>query len=224
MKNMNRWMLRGLATGLFLATSTVGALRAQDDSSKAQNQPPAQGQTGRAAEASPANRRMGIITTVGVDRFEIKGHDGTAQTVMVNSQTHYQQDQKDIQLEDLKAGDRVFVRGEANSNNEFVAAMVTRVTGEGGPMRGHRAGGQITAIEGNQLKVQNPRQGDRTVVVNEQTTFMKDGQPITLKDLKVGDRIFAMGDEVNGQFVATRVMSGQFQRGQGQWRRDNESH
>ena len=221
MKNTNRWMLRGLATGLVLATSTVGALRAQDDSSKAQNQPPAQG---RPAEASPANRRMGIITSVGVDRFEIKGRDGTAQTVMVNAQTHYQQDQKDIQLEDLKAGDRVFVRGQANDNNEFVATAVNRVTGEGGPMRGHRAFGQITAIEGNQLKVQNPRQGERTVVVNEQTTFMKDGQPIAQKDLKVGDRIFAMGDEVNGQFVATRVMSGQFQRGQGQGHRDNDNH
>ena len=34
---------------------------------------------------------MGTITSVGVDRFEIKKPDGTTQTVMVNDQTHYRQ-------------------------------------------------------------------------------------------------------------------------------------
>ena len=47
-------------------------------------------------------------------------------------------------------------------------------------------------------------------MVNEQTNLVKDGQPITLKDLKVGDRIFALGQETNGQFVATRIFTGQF--------------
>jgi len=44
---------------------------------------------------------------------------------------------------------------------------------------------------------------------------MKQGQPITLKDLKVGDRIFAVGKETDGQFVAARVFTGQmpYQRG-----------
>ena len=64
------------------------------------------------------------------------------------------------------------------------------------------------------------RQGERIVLVNEQTQFMKDGQPIALKDLKVGDRIFALGKETQGQFLATRVVTGQF-RGPGQ-RRDNQ--
>lgn len=170
---------------------------------------------------------MGTITTVGVDRFEIKGRDGAAQTVMVNPQTHYRQDQKDIQLEDLKAGDRVFVRGETNDNKEFVASAVTRITDEDiqrmQQMQGHRAFGEITAIEGNQLKIRNRRQGEKTVVVNDQTTFMKDGAAITLKDLKVGDRILAEGDDANGQFTATRVTTGQL-RGPGQWRPNDETH
>jgi hypothetical protein len=75
--------------------------------------------------------------------------------------------------------------------------------GGGGP----RVGGEIVSINGNQIKVQG-RQGERTIVVNDQTTFTKQGQTITLKDLKVGDRIFAMGKEANGQFVATEVRSG----------------
>jgi len=164
-------------------------------------------------------RLFGTITSVGVDRFEVKREDGTTQTVTVSDQTRYREDQKDIHLEDLKPGDRVMVTGQSADNKQITAGTVRRVTEEDmqrfQQMQAHRAFGQITSIEGNQLKIQNPRQGERTIVVNDQTTFTKDGQSITLKDLKVGDRIFASGDETNGQFVATRVASGRFRRGQG---------
>jgi hypothetical protein len=85
---------------------------------------------------------------------------------------------------------------------------------------GERVFGAIVSIDKNQLKLSNPRQGERILLVNEQTQFMKDGQPIALKDLKVGDRIFALGKETQGQFLATRVVTGQL-RGPGQ-RRDNQ--
>jgi hypothetical protein len=165
----------------------------------------------------------GTITSVGVDRFEIKKMDGSTQTVMVDEHTRYRQGQQDIQLEDLKPGDRVFIRGQANSSKEFVAENVRRITAEEVQRfqnAGERVFGAIVSIDKNELKVSNPRQGERIVVVNDQTQFMKDGQPIALKDLKVGDRIFAVGNETQGQFLATRVMTGQF-RGPGQ-RRDNQ--
>jgi hypothetical protein len=85
---------------------------------------------------------------------------------------------------------------------------------------GERVFGEIVSIDKNQLKVSNPRQGERIVLVNDQTQFMKDGQTIALKDLKVGDRIFALGKENQGQFLATHVLTGQF-RGPGQ-RRGNQ--
>jgi hypothetical protein len=185
---------------------------------------------------------MGTITSVGVDRFEIKKPDGSTQTVMVNEQTHFRQRQQgqqqpqELQLEDLKVGDHVVVRGTPNGDKQVVAMGVNRLTPEqyqriqsgggpgggpggpggwgpggggmaGGAMAGTRAGGEILSIDGNQIKVRS-RQGERTIVVNDQTTFAKEGQNITLKDLKVGDRIFAMGKETNGQFVATEVHSG----------------
>jgi hypothetical protein len=48
---------------------------------------------------------------------------------------------------------------------------------------------------------------------------MNDGQPIALKDLKVGDGIFALGRQSQAQFSPTRVVTGQFP-GWGR-RRDN---
>ena len=201
-----------LALGLIFVALTSCAYAMQNQETKA---PPEK--TQREFAGPPV---FGTITSVGVDRFEIKKSDGSTQTVLVDEHTRYRQGQQDMQLEDLKPGDQVFVRGQANANKEFVAEAVRRTTADE-LMRvqsaGERVLGAIVSIDKNQIKVSNPRQGERIVQVNEQTQFFKDGQPIALKDLKVGDRIFAVGKETQGQFLATRVMTGQF-RGPGQGR------
>ena len=161
------------------------------------------------------NRVMGTVASVGVDRFTVKTPDGKEQAVLVDEQTRYQEGQKDIQLEDLKPGDRVAVRIQADPSNGFKAQMVRRVTGE--QMQrfgsGARAFGEIIAIENNQLKLRDPRQGERIVKFDEQTTFVKEGKPSTLQELTVGDRIVALGKETSDGFTATRIMSGPIERG-----------
>ena len=111
-----------LAFGLILIALVSGAQAAQEQETKA---PPEKAQHEFAGP--PVS---GTITSVGVDRFEIKKSDGSTQTVMVDEHTRYRQGQQDIQLEDLKAGDQVFVRGQANANKEFVAETVRRATAE----------------------------------------------------------------------------------------------
>jgi hypothetical protein len=143
------------------------------------------------------------------------------------------QQPRELALEDLKVGDHVFVRGTPNNDKQVAAEGVSRVTAEqfarfqagggpggegsgrgpggggwGGGMEGTHAGGEIEAIKGNQITVMSRRMGEKVIVVNAQTTFEKEGQPVSLKDLKVGDRIFATGKEVDGKFVATGVHSG----------------
>lgn len=205
----------------------------------AQGQSPAQAPEPLRREMG-GERVMGTVASVGIDRFELKKPDGASQTVLVNDQTHYRQQQQEFQLEDLKPGDHVLVNGNLKSDKQFVAAGVRRVTeeqlqrfqagggpgpdgGPGGPgggwgqSGGDRAGGEIVSVDQNQIKVRNRFQGERTIVINDQTTFTKQGQAITLKDLKVGDRIFAMGKQVQGQFVATQVRTGMMGQGRGGW-------
>ena len=213
----------------------------------AQENPPSPGQE-RPRHEMGGPPLMGTVTSVGVDRFEIKKADGATQTVLVNDQTHFRQRQpgqeqpQEFQLEDLKVGDHVFVRGTPNNDKQVVAMGVNRMSAEqferfqsggfggpggggergggmgpGGGMQGTRAGGEIVSINGNQIKVNSRRNGERVIVVNDQTTFSKEGQTIALKDLKVGDRIFAMGKEANGQFVATEIRSGRPGGGRGNW-------
>jgi hypothetical protein len=204
----------------------------------AQEKPPAQ-TPGPPPSQMAGERVMGTVASVGVDRFEVKKPDGTSETVLVNDQTHYRQQQQEFHLEDLKPGDHVFVRGNLNADKQFVAFGVRRVTEDqlqrfqagggqgpggtpGGPggrwgPRGDRAGGEIISIDQNQIKVRNRFQGEMTIVVNDQTTFTEQGQTISLKGLKVGDRIFATGKQANGQFVATQVRTGMMGHGRGGW-------
>lgn len=195
-----------LSAGLWAA----GAAAAQENP-----QPPAAPHE-RYERGRAGNRAMGTVTSVGVDRFEIKRMDGKASTVFVNDQTKYSRDRQTIALEDLKPGDQVMVRGQNNSNQQFTAVMVREITAQDRErFAGSHAFGRITAIQGNELTVSNRRQGERVISVNDQTSFEKDGQPIALKNLKVGDRIAAFGKEADGKFVAERIMTGRFHRGRG---------
>ncbi|MCL5006093.1 MAG: DUF5666 domain-containing protein [Acidobacteria bacterium] len=170
-----------------------------------------QGMRGR----SPGERAFGTITSVGANQFQIKKPDGSLLTVLVSGNTRYWASRQEIQFKDLKPGDHVFVMGQTGDNKQFDARTVRRMTEEEVARfrnMGDRAFGQIVSIENNQLKIKNPYRGEQTIIVNDQTQFMKEGQAITLKDLKVGDRIFAMGKEENGKLVADRVITGQFRR------------
>ena len=211
-----------LGLGLLWVLAGAWRLPATQQAQESPNPPAAREGRG----PGPGDRTFGTIISVGVDRLQIKKADGTVQTVLINDQTHFRQGrQQELQLEDLKPGDQLMVAGSANENKEFQARMVRRVTQAelaGMPKPGEAVFGEIVAIDKGQLRLRNRMQGERVVVVNEQTTFMKEGQPIALKDLKVGDRVFATGKETNGQFIATRVATGQFQREGGQFRPRNE--
>ena len=134
-------------------------------------------------------------------------------------------------------GDKQFVAGGVNRVTEEQFERFQSGGGPGGPgegggrgpggggwgagggagMQGAHAGGEIESIKGNEITVMSRRNGERVIVVNDQTTFDKEGQTIALKDLKVGDRIFAMGKEANGKFLATEVHSGRSGGGRGGW-------
>jgi hypothetical protein len=227
MSNKFLWSL-----AILLALTLSGSVAAQEKPPAQAPEPPRPQMAGE--------RVMGTVASVGVDRFELKKPDGASQIVLVNAQTHYRQEQQEFQLEDLKPGDHVLVNGNLNSDKQFVAVGIRRVTeeqlqrfqagggpgpggGPGGPgggwgqSGGDRAGGEIISIDQNQIKMRNRVQGEMTIVINDQTTFTKQGQAITLKDLKVGDRIFATGKEVQGQFVATQVRTGMMGQGRGGW-------
>jgi hypothetical protein len=84
----------------------------------------------------------------------------------------------------------------------------------------HGVGGQITAIEGTTIRLQTPDGGTAKVTTTSSTRFMKDRNEAKLSDFKVGDRVFAMGEQDKdgvwtAQVLGQRTGGGDFQRGGG---------
>ncbi len=69
--------------------------------------------------------------------------------------------------------------------------------------------GQISSINGNTIEVLTPESKTEKVSINSDTQFRKDRAPAKLADFKVGDRVFAVGEQQkDGSFLARFVASG----------------
>ena len=80
--------------------------------------------------------------------------------------------------------------------------------------------GQITAMNGTQLTIKRPDGVSQNITVDENTSFRKDNESVTLSDLKVGDQVFGRGELKSDVFVPSQLNVGQphfgGMRGQGQ--------
>jgi hypothetical protein len=66
--------------------------------------------------------------------------------------------------------------------------------------------GRVTAINDVKVTLQGgPDNATHTFVANENTTFRKRRDPVTLGDIQVGDMVRAEGSIKNGAFLATSV-------------------
>jgi hypothetical protein len=92
-------------------------------------------------------------------------------------------------------------------------APPTPPQGGGGQGRGmrqgfHGVGGQITAIEGSTITLETFRGETAKVKITSSTRLMKDGGEVKLSEFKVGDRVFAAGEQ-DKDGVWTAQMFGQ---------------
>ncbi len=68
-------------------------------------------------------------------------------------------------------------------------------SGQERPSRGMGVGGQITAIEGTTITLQTFHGETAKVKITSSTRFMKDREEAKISDFKVGDRVFAAGEQ-----------------------------
>ncbi len=161
----------------------------------------------------------GTITAIAGNSITLKTHDGQTAPVNVTDQTRFRKGREDAKLSDLKVGDRVFVRGEQKDGvwqAEVVAERPEGGMGMGGPGGNFRENlgktiimGEITAVNGTQLTIQRPDGVSQNITVDENTSFRKDNESVTLTDLKVGDHVFGRGELKNDVFVPSQLNVGQ---------------
>ncbi|MGA2728169.1 MAG: DUF5666 domain-containing protein [Terracidiphilus sp.] len=177
---------------------------------------------------------VGTVTDATADHYTIKTELGDIYTVhfSVNTRIMKQppgqprrgQGQRDggertppqpIKATDIKVGDVIAASGEVDANAKSVGAVFVMLIDpeRAKEMRAMEANygktwlmGRVTAI--NEVKVNlegGPDHAAHSFVADENTTFRKRRDPITLADVQVGDMVRVEGAVKDGAFVATNV-------------------
>jgi len=156
---------------------------------------------------------VGTITAINGNSVTIKSFEGKTATVNVTPQTTLRKDQQQAKLADFKVGDMVFVRGEPAGENTWNAAMMgsrseaTRRFHEG--MGKQFIVGEIKSIDGRNLTIARVDGVTQSITVDENTSFRKNGESVTLGDFAPGEHVFVRGEMKNGVFVPSLLNAGE---------------
>ena len=137
----------------------------------------------------------------------LKTFDGKTASIILSDGTQFHIDRQPAKLSDFKVGDAVLVRGEASGDNAWQAELVAKRANNAGEAEFRDAlgkrfiVGEVKAINGVQLTILRPDGVTQTITVDENTSFRKEGESVTLADFKVGDHVFGRGEVKDGVFV-----------------------
>ena len=175
---------------------------------------------------------VGTVTEVAADHYTIKNEANEVYTVHFSANTRIlkQPPQRQgerpaeggqrtppqaIKSTDIKVGDAIAANGEVDAAAKSVGAVVVfQIDPERAKqMREMQANygktwlmGKVTAINETKVTLQSGiDNAAHTFVADENTTFRKRREPITLGDVQVGDNVRVEGSMQQGVFMATTV-------------------
>jgi hypothetical protein len=172
---------------------------------------------------------LGTVTEVTPDHFTVKTEAGDVYTIHYSVNTRLMKaperrrgegdgggnPPQQIKASDIKVGDAIAARGDVDATAKSVGAVAIL---QFDPEQAKRMQemeanfgktwlmGRVTAVDGVKVTVQGgPGNGAHTFVADENTTFRKRREPVTLGDVQVGDMVRVEGALKDGSFVATTV-------------------
>jgi hypothetical protein len=162
------------------------------------------------------NGVRGTVTAAGPGSFTVRTEEGETYQVLYSPNTRLMKDRQPIAASDIHVGDMLMAGGLVDAKAKTVGAVFLFDV-DANEVRNARAGfgktwvaGKVTAI--HELKITIERAGDKQaqiVAVDENTSFRKHREDVTLADVKVGDFISAQGALHADTFLATtlRIMT-----------------
>jgi len=175
---------------------------------------------------------MGTVTEVASDHYTVKNEAGETYTIHFSANTRFlkqpppRQGERNgeggertppqaIKSSDIKVGDAVGANGEVDTTAKSVGAVVVmQIDPERArQMREMQANygktwlmGKVSAINEAKLTLEGGMdKSTHTVLADENTTFRKRRDPITLADVQVGDSVRVEGSVQQGVFLAKSV-------------------
>jgi hypothetical protein len=157
--------------------------RAQEDDGAG----PPDGGNGMGQVFGRGNGVRGTVTASAANRFTIRTDEGDTYQVFYSPNTRLMKDRQPIEAAEVHVGDMLMAGGLVDAKARTVM-------------------GKVTAI--HDLKITIERAGDKqtqVVAVDENTSFRKRREDVTLADVKVGDMISAQGALRADSFLATTL-------------------
>lgn len=158
------------------------------------------------------NGIRGTVTATGPNGFTIRTDEGDTYRVLYSPNTRLMKDRQPIDPTEVHVGDMLMAGGIVDAKAKTVGAAFL-VDIDAKQVRDARAAfgktwvmGKVTAI--HELKITIERAGDKqvqVVAVDENTSFRKRREDVTLADVKVGDTISAQGALHADTFLATNL-------------------
>jgi len=163
----------------------------------------------------------GEVISVDGNTINVETPRGDEGTIVTNDETEFMVNGEAGSLADVAVGKFAMAIGEKQDDGSVLADRVMVVDelpergsrpgdGEGmpgRPDRGPRVGGEVTAVDGNTIKVNNPRDGEGTIITDDETEFIVNGEAGSLADVAVGKFVGAHGEmQDDGSLLADQVM------------------
>ena len=154
----------------------------------------------------------GSIVKVAGDTYLVKTPGGTLYKVATGVNTHFVRGEQEASSSAIHTGDTVLAGGELDEKQHtlgavFLAAVDPQQLQEFDRRRVEFGktwlAGTIVSKQGTQLEVKRPDDIVTTVTVDENTSFRKRHESITLGDIQVGDGLTARGTMNKGTFTGS---------------------
>lgn len=191
-------------------------------STHAQEGPPAGGWRGGEGGGMGAGRGVGgTVTAISGSTITIKTEDGDTYQIFTSANSHIMKrvdrQPEPVKITDIHVGDAVVAGGEIDAKAKTVGAVFVMVltpeqAAQAKKMREDFGktwtAGEVTAIKDLDITVKRRDGVIQTVSVDENTSFKKRNDSITLADIQVGDMLRATGALKGSSFLAATVNVG----------------
>ncbi|HTY82569.1 MAG TPA: DUF5666 domain-containing protein [Silvibacterium sp.] len=187
--------------------------------------PFASGQEASAGAGPPGDRQgmgaafaehgiRGTVTAIAGDNISVKTETGDIYKVETGPNTRFRKQRDQVKITDIHVGDMVAAAGDKDEKAKTVGAMFVMLIDKEQYEKARAdfgktwTAGSIQSIDETKITVKRPDNVVQTIVVDENTSFRKHRDSITLADIKVGDNVTARGSLQNGNFLATVLSVG----------------
>jgi len=154
----------------------------------------------------------GSVVKVAGDTYFIRTPGGSVYKVATSPNTHFVHGDQEASASSIRAGDSVLAGGELDEKQHvlgaiFLAAVDAKQLEEFDRRRAEFGktwlAGTVVAIHGTQLVIKRPDDVTTTITVDENTSFRKQHESITLGDIAPGDGLTARGQMGKSAFAGT---------------------